>query len=89
MLLSAAGTRPDPAVSVPSAKLTIPCATATAEPAEDPPGTMAGSMAFRGTGKGVRTPTSPVANWSRLVLPMTSAPAARSRATVKASACGW
>jgi hypothetical protein len=35
--LKAAGTRPDPAVSVPSAKLTIPAATATAEPELDPP----------------------------------------------------
>jgi len=48
--LSAAGTRPDPAVSVPSAKATIPCATATAEPEEEPPGTIAGSSAFRGAG---------------------------------------
>ena len=32
MLLSAAGTRPEPAVSVPSAKETRPRATATAEP---------------------------------------------------------
>jgi hypothetical protein len=37
MPLNAAGTRPDPAVSVPSAKLTIPAATATAEPELDPP----------------------------------------------------
>ena len=37
MLLSAAGTRPDPAVSVPSASGTIPRATATAEPELDPP----------------------------------------------------
>jgi hypothetical protein len=49
MLLSAAGTRPDPAVSVPSAKDTIPRATATTEPDDDPPGTIAGSMAFSGT----------------------------------------
>src|SRR5687767_2235719 len=35
MLLNAAGTRPDPAVSVPSAKLTSPLATATAEPLLD------------------------------------------------------
>jgi hypothetical protein len=33
-----AGTRPEPAVSVPSAKLTCPRATATAEPELDPPG---------------------------------------------------
>ena len=38
MLLKAAGTRPEPAVSVPSAKLTSPAATATAEPELEPPG---------------------------------------------------
>ena len=37
MLLKAAGTRPEPAVSVPSAKATSPAATATAEPELDPP----------------------------------------------------
>ncbi len=37
-LLKAAGTRPEPAVSVPSEKLTSPAATATAEPELDPPG---------------------------------------------------
>ena len=37
MLLKAAGTRPDPAVSVPREKLASPNATATAEPALDPP----------------------------------------------------
>ena len=50
MLLSAAGTRPEPAVSVPSAKATRPRATATAEPEDEPPGTIAGSSAFRGAG---------------------------------------
>ena len=50
MLLSPAGTRPDPAVSVPSAKETRPAATATAEPDEEPPGTMAGSKLFFGGG---------------------------------------
>ncbi len=35
--LSAAGTRPEPAVSVPRAKLTWPAATATAEPELEPP----------------------------------------------------
>jgi hypothetical protein len=39
MPFNAAGTRPDPAVSVPSASVTIPRATATADPEEDPPGT--------------------------------------------------
>ena len=49
-LFKAAGTRPEPAVSVPSAKLTSPRATATPEPELDPPGTMAGSKAFFGGG---------------------------------------
>ncbi len=35
--LIAAGTRPEPAVSVPKAKPTRPAATATAEPELDPP----------------------------------------------------
>ena len=39
MLPKAAGTRPEPAVSVPSAKRTMPAATAQAEPEEEPPGT--------------------------------------------------
>jgi hypothetical protein len=37
MLLNDAGTRPDPAVSVPNAKSTMPDATATADPELDPP----------------------------------------------------
>ena len=36
-LLNDAGTRPEPAVSVPSEKLASPSATATAEPELDPP----------------------------------------------------
>ena len=43
-----AGTRPDPAVSVPRAKGTMPAATAQAEPEEEPPGTRAGSNTLRG-----------------------------------------
>ena len=38
MLLKPAGTRPEPAVSVPSASGTRPAATATAEPELEPPG---------------------------------------------------
>jgi hypothetical protein len=49
MLLNDAGTRPEPAMSVPSAKLTRPAATATAEPELDPPGMNAGSNGLRGT----------------------------------------
>src|SRR6266849_5983438 len=42
ILLSMAGTRPEPAVSVPSASGTSPAATATAEPELDPPGMRSG-----------------------------------------------
>ena len=38
-LLNAAGTRPEPAVSVPRLKLASPAATATADPELEPPGT--------------------------------------------------
>ena len=88
ILPNAAGTRPEPAVSVPSATSTIPAATATAEPEEEPPGTCAALNTLRGTPCGLRTPTSPVANWSRLVLPITLAPAANSRATATAEVSG-
>ena len=46
-LWKAAGTRPEPAVSVPSAKLTQPAAVATEEPELEPPEMKAGSKAFR------------------------------------------
>ena len=49
MLLKPAGTRPEPAVSVPSEKLTRPDETATAEPELDPPGTKVASNGLRGT----------------------------------------
>ena len=44
---ASAGTRPDPAVSVPRAKLTSPAATATAEPELEPPETYFGSKTLR------------------------------------------
>ena len=50
ILFSAAGTRPEPAVSVPSENATRPRATATAEPELEPPGGSAGSIALRGGG---------------------------------------
>ena len=49
MPLSAAGTRPDPAVSVPSENGTRPAPTAVAEPELDPPGMSPGRKALRGT----------------------------------------
>jgi hypothetical protein len=48
ILLSAAGTPPEPDVSVPRASGTSPAATAVAEPELEPPGISAGSRALRG-----------------------------------------
>jgi hypothetical protein len=48
MLLSIAGTRPEPAVSVPSASGTSPADTATAEPELEPPGIRSARTALRG-----------------------------------------
>jgi hypothetical protein len=48
MLLRAAGTRPEPAVSVPSASGTMPRATATADPELEPPGIRSGRSGLRG-----------------------------------------
>ena len=61
-LLNEAGTRPDPAVSVPKEKLTSPAATATAEPELDPPLTYSGLKLLATAPYGERVPTSPVAN---------------------------
>ena len=66
---SAAGTRPDPAVSVATANGTWPSATASAEPELEPPEISSPPKTLRGTVYGVRVPLRPVANWSRLVLP--------------------
>ena len=44
----AAGTRIEPAVSVPSAKSACPAATTEAEPLEDPPGTRSGARGLTG-----------------------------------------
>src|SRR5258706_3016 len=49
MLLRAAGTRPEPAVSVPREKVTRPAATATAEPELEPP-EMKSELKALGTG---------------------------------------
>jgi hypothetical protein len=46
MPLAAAGTRPEPAVSVPSARSTRPAATATADPELEPPETRSGQWAL-------------------------------------------
>ena len=84
----AAGTRPEPAVSVPRAKVTTPEATATAQPELDPPEIRSPPNTLSGAPYGERVPMRPVANWSRLVLPTTIAPAASSRATLPACRSG-
>ena len=82
--LNAAGTRPEPAVSVPSEKPTMPSATATAEPELEPPLMNLGSNAFFTAPPGERVPVRPVANWSMLVLPTRTAPASSSFCTAVA-----
>ena len=82
--LSAGGTRPDPAVSVATVKGTSPSATASAEPELEPPEISSCPKTLRGIGYGVRVPFSPVANWSRLFLPISMAPASSSRWTTGA-----
>ena len=86
--LSAAGTRPEPAVSVPSANAACPRATATAEPELEPPLISSSRSALRVAPYGLRVPTSPVANWSRFALPTGIAPASISRRTTSACASG-
>ena len=60
--LKAAGTRPDPAVSVPREKLARPAATATADPELDPPEMYRASKTLEQAPCGERVPTRPVAN---------------------------
>jgi hypothetical protein len=45
---AAAGTRPEPAVSVPRLNAAIPAATAVADPLDDPPGMRSARSALRG-----------------------------------------
>ena len=62
ILLNAAGTRPEPAVSVPNANGTNPRATTLAEPELEPPLTYLELNVFATIPKGERVPTKPVAN---------------------------
>src|SRR5580704_9140274 len=88
MLFIPAGTRPEPAVSVPRANGTIPRATTDADPELEPPQMYSGRKLFGTMPYGERVPTRPVANWSRLVFPTTMAPASRRRRTTAASEVG-
>src|SRR5438552_12871612 len=63
----------------------MPAATAAALPPDDPPGTRVVSCGLRVGPKAEFSVELPIANSSRLVLPMTTAPAARRRSTTVAS----
>jgi hypothetical protein len=80
----AAGWRMLPPVSEPRARIAEPAATAEAEPPLEPPGTRAGSQGLRVGPKAEFSVEEPMANSSRLVLPMAMAPAPRSRWTAVA-----
>jgi hypothetical protein len=72
-------------VSVPTAAVIMPAATPAAEPALDPPHQCERDQGLRGTGNGLVSSGNPNANSSVVVLPITIAPAARSRAMHSAS----
>src|SRR5437763_5610556 len=75
----------EPPVSEPSASGAKPAATAAALPPLDPPGTREWSCGLRVGPKAEFSVELPMANSSRLVLPMTMAPAATTRSTTVAS----
>src|SRR5208283_5597521 len=63
----------------------MPEATAAALPPDEPPGTRVVSQGFRVGPKAEFSVDEPIANSSRLVLPIGTAPARRSRMTAVAS----
>src|SRR5487761_2713044 len=75
----------EPPVSLPSEIGVMSAATAAAEPPDDPPGTREGSSGLRVGPKAEFSVDEPIANSSRLVLPITTAPAARTRSAAVAS----
>jgi hypothetical protein len=68
-------------VSLPSDHGAWKAATAEADPPLEPPGTRSGSQGLRVTWYAEFSVLEPMANSSMLVLPITTAPAASSRAT--------
>lgn len=82
------GTRTEPPVSVPSAASHSPCATAEAEPEDEPPGTRSGARGFSGVPSKAFSPSRPREISSVTVLPVRSAPASSSAATAQAWAVG-
>jgi hypothetical protein len=75
MPLNAAGWRVEPPVSVPVAAGAMRAATAAAEPPEEPPGTRVFAHGLRTGPKYELSLDEPMANWSMLHLPSSTAPA--------------
>ena len=75
-------------MSEPSARATIPAARAVAAPPEEPPHVRAVSHGLRVAPKTGLKVCDPAPNSGVLVLPTVTAPAARSRATIRASWSG-
>ena len=86
--LNDAGIRIEQPKSVPCASGTMPVATATAEPPDEPEGLSAGFHGLRVTPNTSLKVLSPAANSRVLVLPSTMAPAAFRRRTTSASSPG-
>src|SRR5713226_1407168 len=83
-----AGIRIEQPKSVPCASGTMPVATATADPPEEPAGLNAGFQGLRVTPNTSLKVLAPAANSGVLVLPSTIAPAAFKRRTASASSLG-
>ena len=84
---NAAGMRIEQPKSVPCASGSMPVATATAEPPDEPAGLSSGFHGLRVAPNTALTVLAPVANSGVLVLASTMAPAAFSRRTTSASSC--
>src|SRR3954471_13996764 len=82
---SAAGCRIEPPVSLPREPAAMAAATGTALPPLEPPAVRASSHGFFIGPKALFSPDEPMANSSMLVLPTSTASAARRRATTVAS----
>src|SRR5580698_7081536 len=85
---NAAGLRNDPPVSEPWQIGTIPVASATAEPPEDPAQDFVGSNGLPVAPYTALRVLAPAPNSGVLVLPTTMAPAARTAATSRSSCLG-
>ena len=84
----AAGMRSEPPVSEPRAPWTMPAATATAAPLDEPPATRRGSQGFRQCPKVALCPVGPRANSDMLSAPSVIDPARSSRRTQSEVAFG-